>query len=71
MSSLSPTLKDLLRSPLLPFWLVVALLPFGRSAELGTGLCAIGFVLAWRREGAVLWRDQGFRLLLLLLACYI
>jgi O-antigen ligase len=71
MALLSPALKTLLRSPLLPFWLVVALLPFGRSAELGTGLCAIGFVLAWRREGAALWRDHGIRLLLLLLACYI
>jgi O-antigen ligase len=71
MPLLSPALKTLLRSPLLPFWLVMALLPFGRSAELGTGLCAIGFVLAWRREGAVLWRDHGIRLLLLLLACYI
>jgi O-antigen ligase len=71
MALLPPALKSLLRSPLLPFWLVVALLPFGRSAELGTGLCAIGFVLAWRREGASLWRDHGVRLLLLLLACYI
>ncbi|GFZ92180.1 O-antigen ligase family protein [Dyella caseinilytica] len=66
-----PALKDLLRSPLLPLWLVVALLPFGRSAELGTALCAIGFVLAWRRDGTAFWQDPGIRLLLLLLACYV
>ena len=71
MRSHIPVLKDLLRSPLLPLWLVVALLPFGRSAELGTALCMIGFVLAWRRDGAAFWQDPAVRLLLLLLACYI
>lgn len=65
-------LKNLLRSPLLPLWLVVALLPFGRSAELGTFLCIVALLFAMRRDPArVLWRDQGTRLLLVLLGCYI
>jgi O-antigen ligase len=67
----SLVLKDLLRSPLLPLWLLVALLPFGRSAELGTFLCIVGFLLAWRRKPALLRGDAGMRVLLLLLACYI
>ncbi|GLQ52704.1 O-antigen ligase family protein [Dyella flava] len=71
MSPFVPALKNLLRSPLLPLWLVVALLPFGRSAELGTFLCTIGLLLAWRRDPAVLRGNAGARWLCLLLACYI
>lgn len=71
MSTSTSTIANLLRSPLLPFWLLVALLPFGRSAELGTLLCAIGAVIVWRREGREFWNNPGARLLVLLLACYI
>jgi O-antigen ligase len=66
-----PAMKDLLRSPLLPLWAVVALLPFGRSAELGTFLCVVGCLLALRRDPSALRSDPGVRLLLALLACYI
>jgi O-antigen ligase len=66
---MSFTLKDLLRSPLLPLWLIVALLPFGRSAELGTAACLIGLLLAWRR--GIEWTQPSMRLLWMLLACYI
>ncbi|HTV85212.1 MAG TPA: O-antigen ligase family protein [Dyella sp.] len=71
MSSSTLVLKNLLTSPLLPFWLVVALLPFGRSAEFGTFACLVGAVLAWRRERTALFQRPGARLLLALLACYI
>ena len=71
MSSSLSALKNLLRSPSLPFWLVVALLPFGRSAELGTFLCLVGIVLALRRDGLTWLPHSGGRLLLVLLACYI
>jgi O-antigen ligase len=50
---------------------VLALLPFGRSAELGTLLCLVGACIAWRREGGALFKRPGARLLLALLACYI
>ena len=66
-----PSLPALFRSPLLPLWLVVALLPFGRSAELGTLLCLIGLALAWRHGAARELRQPADRLLLSLLACYI
>jgi O-antigen ligase len=59
-----------LRSPLLPFWLVVALLPFGRSSELGTLLCLLGVVLLFARYPGALREHAGARLLLTLLACY-
>jgi O-antigen ligase len=71
MNAFPSTLKNPLRSPLLPFWLVVALLPFGRSAELGTLLCFIGAVFALRRDSKALLQSSGARLLLILLACYI
>lgn len=66
-----PSPKNLLRSPLLPLWLLVALLPFGRSAELGTLLCLIGVLVAWRRDAASELKQPAVRLLLSLLACYI
>jgi len=71
MTTLGTSLKAALRSPLLPFWLVVALLPFGRSSELGTALCLLGVVLLFAREPQA-WRQHlGARLLLWLLAAYI
>ncbi len=71
MNSSVPVLKNLLRSACLPFWLVVALLPFGRSAELGTFLCFAGIAFAWRRDGRRLLTSPAARLLFCLLACYI
>ncbi|MBD8881192.1 O-antigen ligase family protein [Rhodanobacter sp. 7MK24] len=70
--SLSPdSLKSALRSPLLPFWLVVALLPFGRSSEFGTFLCAVGTAVMLVRAPQALRGQAGARLLLWLLAAYI
>jgi O-antigen ligase len=71
MSSFSASLKAALRSPLLPFWLVIALLPFGRSSELGTALCLIGTVLLFARHPSALGEHAGARLLLWLLGAYI
>ncbi|HEY8683465.1 MAG TPA: O-antigen ligase family protein [Rhodanobacter sp.] len=65
------TLKAALRSPLLPFWLVIALLPFGRSSELGTFLCLLGTALLFARQPQALQQHPGARLLLWLLAAYI
>lgn len=67
----SATLKAALRSPLLPFWLVVALLPFGRSAELGTILCTIGVLMLLVRYPGALREHAGAQWLLWLLACYV
>jgi O-antigen ligase len=64
-------LVRLLRSPLLPFWLVVALLPFGRSSELGTAVCLVGVVLLLARRPGALRGHTGAWLLLGLLACYV
>lgn len=71
MNTLGTTIKAALRSPLLPFWLVVALLPFGRSAELGTFLCLLGVVMLFVREPHALQQHAGARLLLWLLAAYV
>ena len=68
---LLPSLARALRSPLLPFWLVIALLPFGRSAELGTLICLLGCVLLFARHPQALRQHAGARLLLWLLACYV
>ena len=70
MNSFATSLKAALRSPLLPFWLVIALLPFGRSAELGTFLCLLGVALLFAREPHALRQHAGARLLLWLLAAY-
>ena len=71
MASAAESLKSALLSPLLPFWLVVALLPFGRSSELGTFLCLLGVILLFVREPRALQGHPGARLLLWLLAAYI
>lgn len=71
MMSVGSSLKSALRSPLLPFWLVVALLPFGRSSELGTFLCLIGTILLFARHPQALQQHAGARLLLWLLGAYV
>jgi O-antigen ligase len=71
MNSFGTSLKAALRSPLLPFWLVVALLPFGRSSELGTFLCLLGVIMLFARDPQALQQHAGARLLLWLLAAYI
>lgn len=71
MTSLRSSLKAALRSPLLPYWLVVALLPLGRSSELGTLLCVIGVGLLLARQPQALHEHAGARLLLWLLAAYV
>ncbi|WP_243050810.1 O-antigen ligase family protein [Dyella sp. RRB7] len=71
MSPFAASLKAALRSPLLPFWLVIALLPFGRSSELGTVLCLIGVVLLFARHPSALGEHAGARLLLWLLGAYV
>jgi O-antigen ligase len=71
MTSLAVSLKAALRSPLLPFWLVIALLPVGRSSELGTFLCLVGVVLLFARHPHALREHAGAQLLLWLLAAYV
>ena len=71
MNSFATSLKAALRSPLLPFWLVVALLPFGRSSELGTFLCLLGVIMLFARNPHALQEHEGARLLLWLLAAYV
>ena len=68
--SLAARLLAPLRSPLLPLWLVVALLPFGRSAEVGVALAAIGAAFLFARAPRALDGHPGARLLLVLWACY-
>lgn len=59
-----------LASPLLPVWLVPALLPFGRSAELGVFLALVGSVLLLVREPRALHHHAGAKLFLWLFAAY-
>ncbi|WP_051938593.1 O-antigen ligase family protein [Luteibacter sp. 9135] len=63
-------LKAGLASPLLPVWLIPALLPFGRSAELGVFLALIGTILLLVREPQALRHHPGARLFLWLFAAY-
>lgn len=63
-------LKQALASPLLPAWLVVALLPIGRSAELGTLICTLGAILLLLRAPRALAGHPGARLMLWLFAAY-
>ncbi|MEW9625543.1 O-antigen ligase family protein [Rhodanobacter geophilus] len=71
MTFATDSLKTALHSPLLPFWLVIALLPFGRSSEFGTFLCLVGAVLLLVRAPQACRELPGARLLLWLLAAYI
>ena len=71
MSSISATLVSALRSPLLPFWLVIALLPFGRTSEIGTALCLFGAIMLFLRYPRALDQHAGARCLLALLAAYV
>ncbi|MEW5313845.1 MAG: hypothetical protein WDW38_005379 [Sanguina aurantia] len=70
LMSVGSSLRSALLSPLLPFWLVIALLPFGRSSEFGTFLCLIGVILprGWLEQHAALLYP---RLLLWMLAAYV
>ncbi|MET0618015.1 MAG: O-antigen ligase family protein [Luteibacter sp.] len=63
-------LKAGLASPLLPVWLVPALLPFGRSAELGVFLALVGSVLLLVRQPDALRHHPGAKLFLWLFAAY-
>jgi O-antigen ligase len=63
-------LKAALLSPLTPVWLVVFLLPFGRSSELGTLICMLGAIILFARDRRVLAGHAGARLLLWLWAAY-
>jgi O-antigen ligase len=68
--SLGASIKAGLASPLLPVWLVPALLPFGRSAELGVFLALIGSILLLVREPQALRHHPGAKLFLWLFAAY-
>lgn len=69
-SSLGAGLKAALLSPLTPIWLVVFLLPFGRSSELGTLICMLGAIILFVRDRHALTSHPGARLLLWLWAAY-
>jgi O-antigen ligase len=64
------SIKAGLASPLLPVWLVPALLPFGRSAELGVFLCLVGTILLLVREPQAVRHHPGAKLFLWLFAAY-
>ena len=68
--SLRAGLKAALLSPLTPIWLVVFLLPFGRSSELGTLICMLGAIILFMRDRHALTSHPGARLLLWLWAAY-
>ncbi len=68
--SFGARLRALLLSPLTPIWLVVFLLPFGRSSELGTLLCMLGAVILIVRDRHALAGHPGARLALWLWAAY-
>jgi len=68
--SLRAGLKAALLSPLTPIWLVVFLLPFGRSSELGTLICMLGAIILFVRDRRALTGHPGARLLLWLWAAY-
>ncbi len=63
-------IRAALLSPLTPIWLVVFLLPFGRSSELGTLLCMLGAIVLFFRDRRALAGHPGARLLLWLWAAY-
>jgi O-antigen ligase len=62
---------SLIPAVLLPLWAVVALLPFGRSAELGVLLALAGCgLLLWREPARRTGLWPQWRLFVLLWACY-
>lgn len=63
-------IRAALLSPLTPIWLVVFLLPFGRSSELGTLICMLGAIVLFFRDRHALAGHAGARLLLWLWAAY-
>ena len=63
-------IRAALLSPLTPIWLVVFLLPFGRSSELGTLLCMLGAIFLFVRDRHALTGHPGARLVLWLWAAY-
>lgn len=73
MTAVSPGSKflNVLRSPLLPIWLVPALLPLGRSAEIGVALALVGCIGLFVRNPQALRGHDGARLFLMLWACYV
>src|SRR5487761_2800603 len=60
-----------LRSPLLPLWTILALLPFARSAEAGVLACIVGAAIVLLRDRRVLLATPAARLALALWACYV
>jgi O-antigen ligase len=68
--SVGATIRAGLASPLLPIWLVPALLPFGRSAELGVFLALVGSILLLVREPQALRHHPGAKLFLWLFLAY-
>lgn len=68
--SLGASIKAGLASPVFPIWLVPALLPFGRSAELGVAIALIGAILLLLREPSALRFHPGAKLFLWLFAAY-
>ncbi|HEU0277628.1 MAG TPA: O-antigen ligase family protein [Rhodanobacteraceae bacterium] len=63
-------LVAMLRSPLVPIWLVIFLLPFGRSSELGTLICLVAAVVLFVRDRHALLDRPAAHLLLWLWAAY-
>lgn len=68
--SLGQRIRAALLSPLTPIWLVVFLLPFGRSSELGTLICMLGAIILFARDRRALTGHPGARLVLWLWAAY-
>lgn len=69
-SILATRLRAALLSPLAPIWLVIFLLPFGRSSEFGTLLCLLGAIILIVRDRHALSGHPGARLALWLWAAY-
>jgi O-antigen ligase len=67
---LGATIRAGFASPLFPVWLVPALLPFGRSAELGVFLALVGSILLLVREPSAVRHHPGAKLFLWLFAAY-
>ncbi|HJU38068.1 MAG TPA: O-antigen ligase family protein [Tahibacter sp.] len=70
-ATLGSRLVALLRSPLLPIWLVPALLPIGRTAEIAVVLALVGCVGLFVRNPRALDTHDGAKLFLALWGCYV